>query len=140
MLEDSKAAWKALVMEALGDIARPLGLDQVEEVATGKPPKAEQGDIAFPMFSYAKAFRMAPAKIASEVMARLKEKSDLPSGELIVLGPYLNVKLDSGELARKVHEEILSKGDDYGTCATTAWAWQSPPCSRARAPLCARSI
>ena len=114
MLEDSKAAWKALVMEALGDIARPLGLDQVEEVATGKPPKAEQGDIAFPMFSYAKAFRMAPAKIANEVMARLKEKSDLPSGELIVLGPYLNVKLDSGELARKVHEEILSKGDDYG--------------------------
>ena len=59
------------------------------------PPKPEMGDVAFPMFSFAKAFKSAPPVIANEIKARLEKREDLPQGELLVAGPYLNLKLNT---------------------------------------------
>lgn len=51
------------------------------------PKTAEHGDVAFPAFGLAKAYRKAPQQIAQE----LAEKIDGASFEKIeVVGPYLN--------------------------------------------------
>jgi len=69
------------------------------DIIAEKPPKPELGDIGFPMFAFAKQFRLSPAQIASEVaqseqlLKDENEKRDWP-GNLKAVGPYLNVYLE----------------------------------------------
>lgn len=101
-------------MDVLSSMAADKGAGEIPEITVGKPPKAEQGDLAFPMFAYAKAMKCAPAVIAADLKTRLESRGDLPMGQMLVLGPYLNVKLDSGALADRLHDVVLTQGDDYG--------------------------
>ena len=43
-----------------------------EGVAAEKPPRPELGDLAFPMFPYARLARRAPAQIAAAVAEELR--------------------------------------------------------------------
>ncbi len=114
MLEEIRNSWKEAVEAELKVFAAEKGLESVAPLQIGTPPKAEMGDIAFPMFAYAKALRMGPPQIASALKERL-EKKDLPvKGTLLVAGPYLNVKIETGSLAQSVRERVLSEGDLYG--------------------------
>lgn len=75
------------------------------------PKSAEHGDIAFPAFALAKAFRKAPQQIATE----LGESVHSPIVEKIeVVGPYLNFFLNKKEVSAAVLKEILEKGPHYG--------------------------
>lgn len=75
------------------------------------PKSAEHGDIAFPAFALAKAFRKAPQQIATE----LGETVHSPIVEKIeVVGPYLNFFLNKKEVSAAVLKEILEKGPHYG--------------------------
>ena len=72
------------------------------------PPQQEMGDYAFPCFTLAKVFRKAPAQIANELMLALQEnftESNLFES-FSSLGPYLNVKVNSSEMAKQVLPEI----------------------------------
>ena len=72
------------------------------------PPQQEMGDYAFPCFALAKVFRKAPAQIANELMLALQV--NLTESNLFEsfssLGPYLNVKVNSSEMAKQVLPEI----------------------------------
>jgi arginyl-tRNA synthetase len=72
------------------------------------PPQTKMGDYSFPCFTLAKVFRKAPALIANELTEVLKEilaDSNLFEG-FKPLGPYLNVKVNSSEMAKRVLPEI----------------------------------
>ena len=114
MIERIRKEWSGLVAAELAAMASERGLGDLPPVQVGKPPKAEQGDLAFPMFIYARDFRMPPAQLAQQLLERVNAKAVRPDGEALVLGPYLNVRLDTGKLASGLYEEVSLKGDDYG--------------------------
>ncbi len=100
--------WKSVVAAHLNALAKERGLDELffspERIIAERPPKPELGDVGFPMFPYAKLFRMAPNQIALEVAERERRMvrgggdiqgtsaRDWP-GDLNAVGPYLNVCL-----------------------------------------------
>jgi arginyl-tRNA synthetase len=101
--------WKSVVAAHLNALAKEKGLDDLsfspERIIAERPPKPELGDVGFPMFPYAKLFRMAPNQIALDVVERerrkVREGSDAEEasardwpGNLNAVGPYLNVYLD----------------------------------------------
>lgn len=75
------------------------------------PPRPELGDIAFPMFLFAKFFKQAPKQIAEKVADVL---AHTPDGNAEASGPYVNVKLNRENVCRAVISEIVKKQSDYG--------------------------
>lgn len=125
MMRQLRDTWKTLVgreIEAYANEMATAGMQIAElgELVVQKPPKPELGDIAFPLFAYAKAFRTAPHKLAGLLCERLEKRTDLPEGELLVAGPYLNVRIDISEMANTLYVEVLEKGDDYGNSTMLA--------------------
>ena len=110
MLNELRNEWKKAITD---ELRAYLGLDDIPEVSVGQPPKSEMGDAAFPMFPYAKSAKKAPAQIASDIKARLEEKAH-PEGEMLVAGPYLNIRFDIPSLADRILSDAEAKGDDYG--------------------------
>lgn len=75
------------------------------------PKTAEHGDVAFPAFGLAKAYRKAPQQIAQE----LAEKIDGASFEKIeVVGPYLNFFMNKGVITEAVLKQIITEKNHYG--------------------------
>ncbi len=71
------------------------------------PPKPELGDIAFPMFPFARAFRKAPPAIAAEVARRVNEDTRTHGlGEAAAEGPYVNVRLSRTAVVRDILAEV----------------------------------
>ena len=114
MLQELRESWRAAVSAALNAIAEEKGAEVPSDIQVGRPPKVEQGDFAFPMFTYAKAFHDAPAKIAEAVKARIEAMQERPEGLLSVMGPYLNVKLDDAKLANSLYKRVLSAEGRWG--------------------------
>ncbi len=104
--------YKEAIAKALNEAE--IGLSYDEILANVEiPPDAEMGDYAFPCFKLAKVMRMAPPRIAGELVEKLK----LPDciSEAKPLGPYLNFFVDRATFARDVLSEVLAKGDRYGS-------------------------
>lgn len=111
--------WRALVAASLNAIkntrmpeAADIGPDSV---SVETPPDPAMGDIGYPMFAFAKMFRMGPPAIASEVVKLLcanPETSVL--GTARQEGPYVNIFLAKGNVAGKTLTDIISAGDQYG--------------------------
>ncbi len=120
MMQQIRETWKTIVEQELEAYATEV-LGSAEAIkASGslsvqKPPKPEMGDIAFPLFIYAKALRTAPFKIATVLRDRLAARQDLPEGEVFASGPYLNVRADIGALTKQVYHAVTEEGDTYGT-------------------------
>jgi len=120
MMQQIRETWKTIVEQELEAYATEV-LGSAEAItASGslsvqKPPKPEMGDIAFPLFIYAKALRTAPFKIATLLRDRLAARQDLPEGEVFASGPYLNVRADIGALTKQVYQAVTEEGDTYGT-------------------------
>jgi arginyl-tRNA synthetase len=99
--------WKSVIAAHLNALAKGKGLDTLQfspdKIIAERPPAPELGDIGFPMFPYAKSFRMAPAQIALALVnlecgasgegEQEATVRDWP-GNLRATGPYLNVYLD----------------------------------------------
>ena len=86
MLQQIRNEWTDLIQNELKAFAAEKGVEIPSQIQVGKPPKAEQGDFAYPMFTFAKAFGMNPAQIAGEIKKRLEVKDNLPAGEILTLG------------------------------------------------------
>lgn len=110
MLSELKNEWKNTIETELKSY---LGTDDIPVLSIGVPPKSEMGDAAFPMFPYAKIAGKAPALIAKDIMAALADKKH-PEGEMLVAGPYLNIRFDIPSLASRILEEVDKAGDEYG--------------------------
>ena len=117
MLDTVRQSWKALVEKELASYALAiLGTEvALPELAVQTPPKPELGDLAFPLFAYAKILRTAPPMLAAELKGRIEKLSDRPLGELLVAGPYLNIRIDMAALATSLSAAIEEEGPLYGT-------------------------
>ncbi|MFP4329979.1 MAG: arginine--tRNA ligase [Alkalispirochaetaceae bacterium] len=109
-------AWKDHVLTALLLFAREKGVDLDRETAdqqiiVERPPKPELGDLAIPMFPFAKLLRMAPQAIAEGVAQTLSRQG---AGRCEATGPYLNVRLSREQVAAEVLGSVEAAGDGYG--------------------------
>jgi len=113
------------IEEVLVAMARLRGVDtslvRAEQIVAEKPPKVEMGDIAFPMFPFAKLFRAAPPQIAKEVAEALTGQG-LPDGieKVAALGPYVNVSYDRPSYIRRTLAAIEREGTSYGQTSALA--------------------
>ena len=110
MLNELKNEWKQTIESELRSY---LGTESIPELTIGIPPKSEMGDAAFPMFPYAKIAGKAPAIIAKDIMSALSGK-DHPAGEMLIAGPYLNIRFDIPALASSIIEDAESHDAEYG--------------------------
>ena len=77
------------------------------------PPNNDLGDFALPCFKFSKILRSSPVMIAE----RLKEGfvTDDVISEVVAVNGYLNFKVNRGGKTVALLNEILGKGDSYGS-------------------------
>ena len=76
-----------------------------------KPKYDHLGDLAFPCFTFAKHFRIAPQKIAE----KLAQKIDSPLIEKVeAVGGYVNLFFKKKRFISEVVDEILTLKENYG--------------------------
>ena len=102
---------KNLIIDALSPLLEDtLSPEQIEGLIE-VPSNPEHGDLAFPVFQLAKAFRKAPQMIAQE----LAEKIDQTQFEKVVaMGPYINFSVKRSTVANQVLHDVIEAGSDYG--------------------------
>ena len=112
--------WKTRVLDALSAIADGTVDDATleETLLVETPPDTAKGDIAFPMFPFARILRKNPAQIAQDVAASVTTAADgaegPAAGRAEAQGPYVNVFLDRAAVAAEVINRALSDGERYG--------------------------
>jgi arginyl-tRNA synthetase len=111
-MTDYKEPWKKTIADALNTLIQGAGTNPVtpDQVIAEIPPSPEMGDIGFPMFGFAKILRKGPPQIAAMVCECLAASKTAGSCEAV--GPYVNVRLERGAVAKAVLEDVLV-GDDF---------------------------
>lgn len=105
---------------ASGDAAARL----VETIAFTRPPKPEMGDLALPAFPIARERKLPPPQVATAWAETIRTelartdgtlaKLPVPIVEAMAAGPYVNLRLDAGALARLVAGKVVERGAAYG--------------------------
>ncbi|MCQ2398491.1 MAG: hypothetical protein MJ052_04220 [Sphaerochaetaceae bacterium] len=107
--------WKNFVQGRLEILASKAGFsEKLPEVMIQVPPKPEMGDLAFPMFLFAKAMKKSPNTISQELSDDINSLDNKPSGTAFAAGPYMNVRLDMNDMIGGLFKKIEAEGDDYG--------------------------
>jgi arginyl-tRNA synthetase len=129
-MNDYKEPWKKIIADALNTLIQGVGSNPVtpDQVIAEIPPSPEMGDIGFPMFGFAKTLRKGPPQIAAMVcehLASLKEElttedTELHGGKFEAVGPYVNVRLDRGAVAKAVLGDVLAENSLFGRPGTLA--------------------
>ena len=116
-MADVKAEFKKLLADALNEIIEEKNLDapktEAEKIVVQDSPNPEMGDIGSPMFMFAKSLHLAPQAIAQEAASKAAVKSSI--GEVLAVGPYVNLKMDKTGETAKILKNIESQGENYGT-------------------------
>lgn len=76
------------------------------------PPDTTMGDVALPCFKLSKSLRRSPVQIAQIIADGLSD--DTVKSAQAVNG-YLNIKISDSYLASVLCDEVLAKGDKYGS-------------------------
>ena len=77
------------------------------------PPSYDMGDYAFPVFSLAKAYRKSPNVIAEELATKISSDENFEKVEN--KAAYLNFFINKVKLTESVLNEVLLKGDKFGS-------------------------
>ena len=113
-MEHEKTQWSQYIVAALSEIAQKRGIDPALlegiPVVVQKPPKPELGDLAVPLFPFAKVFRCAPQQIAEEAAGLLADKGAGIRSE----GGYVNITLDLGGSAHEIFKRVFEQQEHYG--------------------------
>ncbi len=116
-IDKLKNSWINAVLAELRRLAESSGIDAAEvdsaALVPGVPPNPEMGDIAFPLFPYAKLFKMAPPAIAARLAETISVNSGL-DGEVKVAGPYLNVAFSVSGVAEDLLAATKDLPAEYG--------------------------
>ncbi|HNX73030.1 MAG TPA: arginine--tRNA ligase, partial [Spirochaetales bacterium] len=108
---DRKTYWKREVYSALVEYAAEKGIQafalQADDITAEVPPSPQMGDLGFPMFAYAKIFRMNPVQLASMVSEKVSQKllqeADTDAQDKVqAVGPYVNVYFDRKQVVAEV--------------------------------------
>ena len=70
------------------------------------------GDYALPCFKFAKVMRKSPVMIANELAENMRSDANIKS--VTPVNGYLNFFIDKDSYNKRVLDEVVSKGDDYG--------------------------
>ncbi|MFA6522406.1 MAG: arginine--tRNA ligase [Patescibacteria group bacterium] len=76
------------------------------------PPNPKFGDIAFPVFEYAKGLKRNPVEVATELAAKIGPTEYIE--KVVSAGPYVNFTFNTQTLTQEVLKEILASGEKYG--------------------------
>jgi arginyl-tRNA synthetase len=115
--------WRDIVGTALAEIVTEAGRAGPDRnaVVAETPPRADMGDIAFPMFPFARLLRKAPPVIALEVARRITGSGAGGGfGDAEAAGPYVNVRLHRPRVIEDILKEVAAKVDSYGQSAELA--------------------
>ena len=121
-MDDIRTIWKENIAHTLTELL-PEGAEPVtiEHITMEVPPDPQLGDLGFPLFTFAKLLRLAPAKIAAELLPRLAAAPQLQGkGDVKDVGPYINVFLPKGDIAAHILDTIFTQKDDYGKTSSLA--------------------
>ena len=77
------------------------------------PPNNDMGDFALPCFKLAKIMRRPPVKIAEDLKSNFV--ADEYISECTAVNGYLNFKINRKGFAFSLLEDIIKKGDSYGS-------------------------
>lgn len=77
------------------------------------PPDANMGDYALPCFKLAKTLRMAPPKIAADLLEKFQKPSWISKVE--IAGGYLNFFVDRAFFAQSTLSAVGQQGERYGS-------------------------
>ncbi|WP_318662539.1 arginine--tRNA ligase [Treponema sp.] len=115
-MADIKAEFRKTICEALNSFIKEKAPESqqidAETLAVQTPPDSNMGDLGIPMFVFAKSLRMAPPQIA-EAVALKAAKTDI--GEILAVGPYVNIKLDKANETYSILSKIDSQKENYGS-------------------------
>ncbi len=100
--------------EALEALNVPSEL--LDQVHLAPPPEPHMGDRGFPCFVLARQLRKSPAAIAADVAEQIQKSltEDDLIAEVSTAGPYVNMRLHPGRLARIVVSEALHSKEKFG--------------------------
>jgi len=88
---------------------------QPEEITIETPPDKQLGDMAFPCFRLAKAWKKAPPIIAKELAEKiLNNRPNWLSGATAE-GPYINFHLERTVFTADIINAVLLAGEKYGS-------------------------
>lgn len=110
-MKDIKEQLQKKVYKALNKIA---GDNEIlsENVIVENPPKPELGDIAFPMFPYAKVLKKSPASIAVLISDILSSDDNVNTYK--PEGPYVNIRLGRENITKQTFSDVEEKKGSYG--------------------------
>lgn len=77
------------------------------------PPNSDMGDYALPCFKFAKVLRKSPAIIAQDIAANYPSDGVIERAEAV--NGYVNFTVNKSALARETIDEVLAKGEKYGS-------------------------
>ncbi len=109
--------WRRIIAEALESFATESGATGFEaaSLVVETPPNPEMGDLAFPMFPFAKSLRKGPPLIAAEVARRVTAvPGAADAGTAGASGPYVNVQLARAPVIDDILAQIAAEGASYG--------------------------
>jgi arginyl-tRNA synthetase len=112
-----KDQWRGIVAAALGAMLEDAGAERCapDSLIVETPPRPEMGDIAFPMFPFARTLKKSPPLIAQEVARRIAASPHAEaSGSAAGVGPYVNVRLDPAPVIDDILADIRERGQAFG--------------------------
>jgi arginyl-tRNA synthetase len=116
-MRNYREQWRELLRDALTSMQREAGLPgdvPADAFPPETPPNPALGDIAFPMFGFAKALKKAPPLIAQEAARRLSPAPGSGLGTAAAAGPYVNVRLDRPAVTAEVLDAVPREGEGWG--------------------------
>ncbi len=112
------SSWKNSVLAALAATYPDTDHDELARTLTVEtPPDVGKGDIAFPMFPFARLLRQNPNQIAAALAQALNagDRSERTApGTARELGPYVNIFLDRRSTSEDVVNSVLRENVDWG--------------------------
>lgn len=115
-MADTKQEFRKIVTQALNAFIKEKFPEQEmiaeDTLAVQNPPNPEMGDLGIPMFVFAKSLHMAPPQISAEVAKRVTQSS---IGEVLAVGPYVNLKMNKSNETFSILEKISSQKENYGS-------------------------
>jgi arginyl-tRNA synthetase len=117
-MKDYKEYWRSFLHKGIIDLAVKKGFTPADVpetlVVLETPPRPELGDLAMPLFPFAKILKSSPAKIGEELLALLGPETTEPAGNLSLAGPYVNIRFSRSALTESILQGVEREKDSYG--------------------------
>ncbi|WP_407429133.1 arginine--tRNA ligase [Treponema sp.] len=124
-MADVKTEFKNILAGAINSFIEGKGLEAekvtAEKIVVQDSPNPQMGDIGSPMFMFAKTLRIAPPQIAQEIASKAAEinsRNTSSIGEILAVGPYVNLKMDKAGAIKSILSKIETEGKNYGTISS----------------------